>query len=135
MGGEIAVKEDPQLWERAKRLACTSADLCVHSARKMQWASRKYKSLGGRYKGKRSPHNSLSRWTRQRWRTSNGEASKGRTRYLPDAAWKKLSPSQRRRTNRAKLEGFRKGRQFVRQPADVATIAARVRRASKYRKP
>ena len=48
---------------------------------------------------------SLKNWTKQKWRTSDGTPSKGKKRYLPDAAWKALSPSEKAATNRAKAEG------------------------------
>lgn len=132
----IARKTDPQLWETAKRRACRDAALCLHSARKMQWATRWYKAHGGRYVGRRSPQNRLARWTRQRWRTSSGRRSDGRRRYLPDAAWRALSPDEIRRTNAAKRSGHRRGRQYVRQPADVArkTRAARESPARRSRR-
>lgn len=116
---KIATKSDPKLWERAKAAACAQARLCDHSARKMQWATRYYKQHGGKYAGKRSKKNSLRAWSRQRWRTHSGRPSQGRLRYLPDRAWAKLSPDQVRRTNAAKARGSRRGKQWVRQPADV----------------
>lgn len=97
----------------------------MHSARKMQWATRWYKTHGGRYASpRRSKDNSLVRWTRQKWRTHSGRPSRGKLRYLPDEAWKHLTPSQIRRTNRSKRRGTR---QFVRQPADVARVAREFR--------
>jgi len=38
---------------------------------------------------------SLRNWTKQKWRTSDGSKSEGKKRYLPDAAWKALSPAER----------------------------------------
>ena len=70
---------------------------------------------------------SLKNWTKQKWRTSDGTPSKGKKRYLPDAAWKALSPSEKAATNRTKAEGNRKGKQFVAQPKNVAKKAARYR--------
>lgn len=70
---------------------------------------------------------SLKNWTKQKWRTSDGTQSKGKKRYLPDAAWKALSPAEKAATNRAKAEGNRKGKQFVAQPKNVAKKAARYR--------
>ena len=70
---------------------------------------------------------SLKNWTKQKWRTSDGTPSKGKKRYLPDAAWKALSPTEKAATNRAKAEGNRKGKQFVAQPKNVAKKAARYR--------
>ena len=56
---------------------------------------------------------SLKKWGRQKWRTSDGKPSKGKKRYLPDAAWKALSAAEKRATNRAKAAGNKKGKQFV----------------------
>ena len=75
----------------------------------MQWATRYYKAHGGTYAGRKSGSNRLSKWTRQRWRTHSGRKSAGRLRYLPDAAWKRLSPDQIRRTNAASRAGRRAG--------------------------
>jgi len=43
---------------------------------------------------------SLKNWTAQKWRTSSGKKSEGKRRYLPDAAWKALSPGEKTATNR-----------------------------------
>lgn len=63
---------------------------------------------------------SLKDWTAQKWRTSDGSPSKGKKRYLPDAAWKALSPAEKTATNKAKAAGNAKGKQFVAQPKKVA---------------
>ena len=125
----IAVKRDPALWARSKRRACTKHGLCAHSARKMQMATRLYKEAGGTYVGTKTD-NRLARWTSERWRTASGLPSEGRRRYLPDAAWARLTPSQVRRTDAAKRRGTARGQQYVRQPSDVARVAAAVRRRS-----
>jgi hypothetical protein len=71
---------------------------------------------------------SLKKWTKQKWRTSDGSKSEGKKRYLPDAAWKALSPAEKAATNRAKAEGNRKGKQFVAQPDKIK------KKVKKYRK-
>jgi hypothetical protein len=71
---------------------------------------------------------SLRKWTKQKWRTSDGSKSEGKKRYLPDAAWKALSPAEKAATNRAKAEGNRKGKQFVAQPERIK------KKVKKYRK-
>lgn len=53
----------------------------------------------------------LKKWTAQKWRTSDGKPSKGKKRYLPDAAWKSLSKKEKAATNRAKAKGNKKGKQ------------------------
>lgn len=85
------------------------------SARKAQLLAQQYKAKGGGYKSgsKGSSQKSLKKWTKQKWRTSDGKpAIRGdkTARYLPDSAWEKLSKSERDATNRKKREG--KG-QFV----------------------
>ena len=68
----------------------------------------------------KKPQQSLKNWGKQKWRTSDGKPSKGKKRYLPDAAWKSLSASEKAATNRAKAKGNRSGKQFVRQPKKIA---------------
>jgi hypothetical protein len=70
---------------------------------------------------------SLKNWTKQKWRTSDGKPSKGKKRYLPDAAWAALSPAEKAATNKAKAQGNKKGKQFVKQPKEVAKKTARYR--------
>jgi len=66
------------------------------------------------------PQQSLSNWSKQKWRTSDGKPSKGKKRYLPDAAWNALSPAEKRQTNSAKAKGNKAGKQFVAQPKKIA---------------
>lgn len=70
---------------------------------------------------------SLKEWTNQKWRTSDGKPSKGKKRYLPDAAWKALTPAEKAATNRAKAKGNRAGKQFVAQPRRIARKTANYR--------
>jgi hypothetical protein len=70
---------------------------------------------------------SLKNWTDQKWRTSDGKPSKGSKRYLPDKAWKALTPAEKAATNRAKAAGNKAGKQFVKQPKSIA------KKVSKYR--
>jgi hypothetical protein len=75
----------------------------------------------------KDPQKSLKDWTAQKWRTSDGKPSEGKKRYLPDAAWKSLSPAEKVATNKAKAAGNAKGKQFVAQPKAIAKKAARYR--------
>ena len=88
------------------------------SARKAQMLAQAYKRAGGGYRsgGKSKPQRSLSSWTQQRWTTSDGKKARRGSytrRYLPAAAWGKLTPAQRAATNRKKIQGSRQGEQFV----------------------
>lgn len=75
----------------------------------------------------KKPQQSLKNWTDQKWTTSSGKPSKGKLRYLPEAAWKSLSPSEKAATNRAKAKGNRAGKQFVKQPKKIAAKTASYR--------
>ena len=58
----------------------------------------------------------LDKWTKEKWRTSDGKKAQragGTTRYLPEKAWKNLTPAQKAATNRKKQAGSRAGKQFV----------------------
>lgn len=70
---------------------------------------------------------SLKSWGNQKWRTSDGKPSKGKKRYLPDAAWNALSPAEKAATNRAKAKGNKAGKQFVKQPKKIAEKTRRYR--------
>lgn len=103
------------------------------SARKAQLVAQKYESAGGGYKGSKSEsQKSLSKWTDQKWTTSDGKPAErkgGTTRYLPEKAWDKLSPSERSATNAKKREGSRKGEQFVKN----TEAAAEARKEAVYK--
>ena len=75
----------------------------------------------------KNPQQSLKDWTAQKWRTSDGSPSKGKKRYLPDAAWKSLSPAEKAATNKAKAKGNARGKQFVAQPKKIAAKTATYR--------
>jgi len=64
---------------------------------------------------------SLQAWTRQKWRTKSGKpSSKTGERYLPEKAIKALSSAEYAATTKAKRQGTRKGKQFVKQPKGIA---------------
>jgi|TARA_B100001094_G_scaffold112021_1_gene107874 hypothetical protein len=71
---------------------------------------------------------SLKKWGKEKWRTSDGKPSKGKKRYLPDAAWKSLTKSEKAATNKAKAKGNAKGKQFVKQPKKIAKKTAKHRK-------
>lgn len=87
------------------------------SARKAQLVAHEYAAEGGGYKHPRNEaQKSLKDWGDEKWHTANGEKAiqGGEThRYLPDKAWKELTPEQRKATDRKKVQGSRKGKQFV----------------------
>lgn len=125
-----AKKSNPGKWKRivaAVKAGTKGGRAGQWSARKAQIAVARYKKAGGGYRGAKKSSNSLAKWSRQRWRTSDGKPSRGKKRYLPDAAWRALSKSERLATNRAKAEGNKKGKQFVKQPKAIANKVKRYR--------
>jgi len=125
-----ATKTNPALWKRvvtSVKSGSKGGDPGEWSARKAQLAVKKYKEAGGGYKGAKSSENKLAKWTKQEWTTSSGKPSEGKRRYLPKKAWSALSASEKAATNRAKAEGNKAGKQFVKQPKSVAKKAAKYR--------
>jgi hypothetical protein len=86
----------------------------------------------------KDPQQSLRDWTKQNWMTSGTHTnkkkgsskevkSKGKKRYLPEAAWSSLSSGEKSATNKAKAEGNKRGKQFVSQPKNIAQKAKKFR--------
>jgi len=126
-----AVKKNPALWKRiVARVKASSkgGDSGQWSGRKAQLAVAEYKKAGGGYSGAKTK-TSLSKWTKQNWRTKSGKPS-GETgeRYLPEKAIKSLSSKEYAATTRAKREGSAQGKQFVAQPKAIAKKVARFRK-------
>ncbi len=71
---------------------------------------------------------SLREWEKQEWGTKSGKpSSETGERYLPKKAREALSPQEYAATTKAKREGTRKGRQFVKQPKKIAEKTAKYR--------
>lgn len=109
---EVAQKKDPAKWARAKARAVAKMG-GKWSARAAQLATKYYKDSGGRYAGKKSSKNSLSKWTKEEWQPNphaknrpEPEIAKDKsgntTRYLPKNKWKSLSPSEAAATDKKK---------------------------------
>jgi len=72
---------------------------------------------------------SLKAWTKQKWRTKSGKpSSKTGERYLPEKAIKSLSPQEYAATTKAKRKGTAQGKQFVKQPKNIAKKTRAYRR-------
>ena len=103
------------------------------SARKAQLATQRYKKSGGSYSGpKTEAQKSLSKWTKEDWGTKSGKPSTQGAkatgeRYLPRKARQALTSSEYAATTKAKREGTKAGKQFVKQPKSVAKKTARFR--------
>ena len=121
----------PELRERLKKKVMASSkggDAGEWSARKAQLLAAEYKKAGGGYSGsKTGQQKSLSKWTKEKWTTSDGKPSEGKKRYLPEKAWNSLTASEKKATNAAKAAGNKAGKQFVKQHTKVADKAKKYR--------
>ena len=71
---------------------------------------------------------SLRAWTKQDWGTKSGKPSaETGERYLPKKAREALSSQEYAATTKAKREGTKRGRQFVKQPKKIAEKTAKYR--------
>ena len=120
-----AKKTKPSLW---KRIVARVKAQASHGTRAGQWSGRKaqaavkaYKKAGGGYSGAKKSSNSLSKWSKQKWRTKSGKkSSKTGERYLPEKAIKSLSAREYARTSAKKRKDKAKGKQFSKQPKSIA---------------
>ena len=72
---------------------------------------------------------SLVSWGKQKWRTKSGKPSNHTgERYLPTAAIISLTSAQYAANTKAKREGTKKGKQFVKQPKSIAKRTAKFRK-------
>lgn len=119
---KTSIKTRPELWERVKKEVIRSpkgGPSGKWSARKAQRAVAIYKSRGGGYKGKKSPSNSLAKWSREKWgyinetdrkkkskrvtrKSGNKKSNKKYGRYLPLEVRKQLTEKEKRIENRRK---------------------------------
>jgi len=124
----------PQLRERLKKQIMAGSK----GGRPGQWSARKaqllalaYRKAGGGYRGKLGKsQRSLKKWTKERWTTVDGKPALRRgkmSRYLPAAAWRRLTPAQRKATIAKKLAGDKKGRQFVPNTSRAASASRKIR--------
>lgn len=118
-------RTDEALWERIKKKV-TAMDTAgtasgQWSARKAQMAVKLYKEAGGGYVGKKSASNALTKWTKEDWTTKSGKpSSKTGERYLPRKAIEALSTKEYKKTTTAKRKATAQGKQFSKQPKDIA---------------
>jgi UTP:GlnB (protein PII) uridylyltransferase len=103
------------------------------SARKAQLLTQAYEKAGGGYSGaKTEKQKSLSKWTKEKWGTKSGKPSTQGSkatgeRYLPEKARKSLTAAEYAATTKAKREGTKAGKQFVKQPKAIANKTRRSR--------
>ena len=118
-----------KIFQRIKSQASHGTAAGQWSARKAQALAKAYKKAGGGYSGAKKKSNSLSKWSKQKWRTKSGKkSSETGERYLPEKAIKKLSSKEYARTTAKKRKDKASGKQFSKQPKSIA------RKVRRYRK-
>lgn len=129
-------RSDEPKWKRivaSVKAGTKGGDAGQWSARKAQLATQQYKKSGGGYSGpKTEAQKSLSKWTKEDWGTKSGKPSTQGAkatgeRYLPKQARQALTSSEYAATTKAKREGTKAGKQFVKQPKTIAKKTARFR--------
>ena len=114
-------RTNPKLWEKAKTRAKAKMG-GKHSARAMQLAAKIYKDLGGSYSGgKTKAQKSMTKWTKQKWRTKSGKPSvRGSNatgeRYLPTKAINRMSDKSYKASSAKKRKDTKAGKQYSSQP-------------------
>ena len=126
-------RTNEKLWEKSKAEAKAKMG-GKHSARAMQLAGKIYKDKGGDYTGEKTPaQKSMTKWTKEDWGTKSGKNSTQGPkatgeRYLPKKARESLTSAEYAATTKAKREGTKAGKQFVKQPARIAAKTAKSRK-------
>ena len=112
-------RTNEKLWENIKKKLLKENDN-KWSARLAQQAVKEYKKRGGKYEGeKQKKDNSLSKWTNENWGYVLGDKN---GRYLPLKVRKDLTPEQKKRTNKNKKIGTKKGIKNVPYDKDIKNI-------------
>ena len=114
-------RSNPRLWERAKQKAKARMG-GKHSARAMQLAAKIYKDSGGSYTGsKTKAQKSMTKWTKQKWRTKSGKPSvlgsnATGERYLPTKAINAMPKKRYTASTAKKRKDTKAGKQYSIQP-------------------
>jgi len=114
-------RANPKLWEKAKTRAKSRMG-GKHSARAMQLAAKIYKELGGSYSGgKTKAQKSMTKWTKQKWRTKSGKPSvlglnATGERYLPTNSINRMAAERYARSSAKKRKDTKAGKQYSSQP-------------------
>lgn len=119
-----AKKTNQALWKRTVARIKAAAS---HGTKAGQWSARKaiaavkaYKAAGGGYSGKKSKNNSLSKWSKQKWRTPSGKKSSETGEvYAPSNTIAQLKKTKKGRSklaraNRIKRQATKEGKQHAR---------------------
>lgn len=103
-----STRTNPQLWEDVKKYVNENyKEYGKWNAYKSAISVKLYKKMGGKYKGSRSPNNSMSKWLREKWTRINSRDKN--SRFLPKRVINKMSASLKRSENKRKKSSRRRG--------------------------
>ena len=126
----IAKKANPKLWETVKNKILRGSKggpTGKWSARKAQLSVAEYKSRGGKYIGKKSTRNSLTKWSKEKWDYISPSSKKSKTgRYLPEKVRKSLTKKER------SIENIRKGSRRGKWVSYSPSVSRKMRKAKIY---
>lgn len=113
-------RTDPELWQKIQKKwknGSKGGESGQWNARKAQLAVQEYKRKGGDYiGGPKKKNNSLVKWTKEDWGYIDG---KKENRYLPAKVRKRLTPREKKLTNRRKRSATKKGKQYAKYSPEV----------------
>ena len=116
---KIAVKSNPELWKKIVhkvKMSPKGGKVGKWSARKSQLAVKMYKQSGGKYSGRKSSCNSLTKWTKEKWDYVKGSSpAKHKGRYLPLKVRQSLTKKEIKEENKRK--GSKRGKWISYSPS------------------
>lgn len=116
------VRTNEQLWQKIKTKiheGSKGGTAGTWNARKAQLAVLEYKKQGGGYIGEKSAHNSLVKWTNEKWGYIDGK--KG-NRYLPEHVRHNLTEAQKKKENAAKKKATKNGQRYAKYSPAVVKL-------------
>lgn len=116
------VRTNEQLWQKIKTKiheGSKGGAAGTWNARKAQLAVLEYKKQGGGYIGEKSTHNSLVKWTNEKWGYIDGK--KG-NRYLPEHVRNRLTEEQKKTENTAKQKATKNGQRYAKYSPVVVKL-------------
>jgi hypothetical protein len=123
---KTAIRTDERLWKRVKEyVKWNYREYGKWSAFKSAISVNLYKQRGGRYRGSRSPANSMKKWLGERWRRIDSRDPN--SRFLPDRVIRKMSPELKRRENSRKRKSRSRGKSKARYSPQLNRLMHRMR--------
>ncbi|KAJ5162523.1 hypothetical protein N7492_007915 [Penicillium capsulatum] len=107
--------------------------------RRAQMMASEYKKRGGGYQTSKEDQDEtqqhLNQWTDEKWQTKEGSGTARqnddtRQRYLPKQAWEQMNDEEKEDTEQKKVEGSKKGQQYVSNTGEAKSARQQATRRS-----